>query len=166
MSYSTLAVKILNNMSSAGGGEAILPSKLQQPPTTESSELQAAGSTMEPVQRQGVASPNTEQKEQQEHASAGSSKQGVTFANQDSLPKLPIPELESTCRKYIESLSPLQTPREHEETRASVQDFLKSEGPELQEKLKKYASSKTSYIEQFCMPPQLFRSRSYYVCMC
>lgn len=138
MSYSTLAVKILNNMSSAGGGEAILPSKLQHHPT-ESPELQAIGSTMEPVQKQSVTSPATENQAK-----------GVTFANQDSLPKLPIPELESTCRKYIESLAPLQTPREHEETRASVQDFLKSEGPELQEKLKKYAGSKTSYIEQFC----------------
>jgi len=27
---------------------------------------------------------------------------------------------------------------------------LKSEGPELQERLKKYANGKTSYIEQFC----------------
>ncbi|CRG89758.1 carnitine O-acetyltransferase [Talaromyces islandicus] len=144
MSYSTLAVKILN-MSSAGGGEAILPSKLQNYPaaavaaattTTEAPEMQ----TTEPVQKQNGTSPiSTEQQQPQ----------GVTFANQDSLPKLPIPELESTCRKYIESLAPLQTPREHEETRASVQDFLKSEGPELQEKLKKYASSKTSYIEQF-----------------
>ena len=78
-------------------------------------------------------------------------KQGLTFANQDSLPKLPVPDLESTCKKYLEALSALQTPREQEETRAAVQDFLKSDGPILQEKLKNYASSKTSYIEQFCM---------------
>lgn len=78
-------------------------------------------------------------------------KQGLTFANQDSLPKLPVPDLESTCKKYLEALSALQTPREQEETRAAVQDFLKSDGPVLQEKLKNYASSKTSYIEQFCM---------------
>jgi Choline/Carnitine o-acyltransferase. len=45
--------------------------------------------------------------------------------------------------------SPLQSPREHEDTKAAVQEFLKNEGPELQEKLKKYAFSKTSYIEQF-----------------
>ncbi|KAK1140789.1 carnitine O-acetyltransferase yat1 [Aspergillus melleus] len=76
-------------------------------------------------------------------------KQGLTFANQDSLPKLPVPDLESTCKKYLEALSALQTPREQEETRAAVQDFLKSDGPVLQEKLKNYASSKTSYIEQF-----------------
>jgi carnitine O-acetyltransferase len=76
-------------------------------------------------------------------------KKGLTFANQDSLPKLPIPDLEQTCKRYLESLAPLQTLREQEETKAAVQDFLKSEGPILQEKLKTYASSKTSYIEQF-----------------
>jgi carnitine O-acetyltransferase len=77
-------------------------------------------------------------------------KERSTFANQDTLPKLPIPDLESTCKKYLEALSALQTPREQEETKAAVQDFLKSDGPILQEKLKNYASSKTSYIEQFC----------------
>ncbi|KAL2828406.1 Choline/Carnitine o-acyltransferase-domain-containing protein [Aspergillus cavernicola] len=76
-------------------------------------------------------------------------KGGLTFAQQDSLPKLPIPELESTCRKYIDALAPLQNPKEQEETRAAVRDFLKSDGPALQEKLQQYATSKTSYIEQF-----------------
>jgi carnitine O-acetyltransferase len=74
---------------------------------------------------------------------------GLTFANQDSLPKLPIPDLEDTCRRHLEALSPLQTIREHEETKAAVKDFLKTDGPILQEKLRTYASSKTSYIEQF-----------------
>ncbi|KAL3494438.1 Choline/Carnitine o-acyltransferase-domain-containing protein [Aspergillus germanicus] len=74
---------------------------------------------------------------------------GITFAHQDSLPKLPIPDLESTCRKYIDAVAPLQTPKEQEDTRAAVRDFLKAEGPGLQERLQKYASSKTSYIEQF-----------------
>ncbi|CEJ94091.1 Putative Carnitine acetyl transferase [[Torrubiella] hemipterigena] len=74
---------------------------------------------------------------------------GITFAGQESLPKLPIPELASTCKKYLESLKPLQTPREHAETQFAVQEFLNQDGPELQEKLKSYAQGKTSYIEQF-----------------
>lgn len=77
-------------------------------------------------------------------------KQGMTFANQDSLPKLPIPDLEDTCRKHLQALEALQTPREHEESKAAIREFLKTDGPGLQEKLKTYASSKTSYIEQFC----------------
>ncbi|KHE87119.1 putative carnitine acetyl transferase FacC [Neurospora crassa] len=77
------------------------------------------------------------------------SKGGVTFAHQDKLPKLPIPELESTCQRYLASLKPLQTHREHAETRRAVQEFLQTDGPELHEKLKKYAEDQTSYIEQF-----------------
>lgn len=77
-------------------------------------------------------------------------KQGITFAAQDKLPKLPIPELESTAAKYLTALKPLQSPREHAETKQAVEEFLKTDGPELQERLKKYANGKTSYIEQFC----------------
>ncbi|KAE8449248.1 hypothetical protein EG329_008415 [Mollisiaceae sp. DMI_Dod_QoI] len=76
-------------------------------------------------------------------------KQGITFAAQDKLPKLPIPDLEGSCAKYLAALKPLQSPREHAETNQAVEEFLKSEGPELQERLKKYATGKTSYIEQF-----------------
>lgn len=78
-------------------------------------------------------------------------KKDSTFINQGSLPKLPIPELERTCRRYLEVLAPLQTPREQEETKAAVAHFLKNDGPILQERLKKYATGQTSYIEQFCM---------------
>lgn len=75
---------------------------------------------------------------------------GITFAAQDKLPKLPIPDLELTCQRYLESLRPLQTPRERAETEHAVREFLRGDGPELQEKLKSYAQGKTSYIEQFC----------------
>lgn len=77
-------------------------------------------------------------------------KTGITYACQDKLPKLPIPDLESTCKKYLEALKPLQSAREHEDTIAAVQEFLKNDGPKLQERLKKYATRKSSYIEQFC----------------
>ncbi|CRK16513.1 hypothetical protein BN1708_011802, partial [Verticillium longisporum] len=77
------------------------------------------------------------------------SKGGVTFAHQDDLPHLPIPELSETTEKYLAALKPLQNAREHGETKAAVAEFLKQDGVELQEKLKRYAESKTSYIEQF-----------------
>jgi len=80
------------------------------------------------------------------------SKPGVTFAAQDKLPKLPIPDLEATCKKYLISLDPLQTAREHADSERAVQEFLRSDGPELQEKLKMYSAGKSSYIEQFCEP--------------
>lgn len=83
-------------------------------------------------------------------SSKSQTKPGTTFAAQESLPKLPIPELEATCQRYLESLEPLQSSREHRETEMAVREFLRSEGPELQERLKKYATGKSSYIEQFC----------------
>jgi carnitine O-acetyltransferase len=64
-----------------------------------------------------------------------SPKQGVTFAGQDKLPKLPIPDLDSTLKKYLESLSALQTSREQDESKAACQDFLEGEGKDLQDKL-------------------------------
>ncbi len=85
-------------------------------------------------------------------ATSGSnlSKPGVTFAAQENLPKLPIPDLDATCKRYLEALEPLQSPGEHEDTASAVQDFLRTDGPRLQDRLKKYATGKSSYIEQFC----------------
>lgn len=77
-------------------------------------------------------------------------KPGIMFAGQDKLPKLPIPDLNSTCEKYLEALKPLQNGPEHEETESAVQQFLRNEGPKLQARLKKYALGKASYLEQFC----------------
>lgn len=75
---------------------------------------------------------------------------GITFAAQDKLAKLPIPDLDNTLKKYVDVLKPLQSRREMEDTAAAVQEFLRVEGPELQARLNKYATGKTSYIEQFC----------------
>lgn len=87
------------------------------------------------------------------------SKPGITFAAQDKLPKLPIPDLEQTCKKYLDALDPLQTLREHRDSERAAQEFMKTDGPELQEKLKKYASGKSSYIEQFCKWLCTFRGK-------
>lgn len=75
---------------------------------------------------------------------------GITFGAQDKLPKLPIPDLENTLERYLEALKPLQSSREHGDTQQAIDEFLRTDGPELQERLKSYAQSKTSYIEQFC----------------
>lgn len=81
---------------------------------------------------------------------APKSKPGITFAHQEKLPKLPIPDLDATCDRYMAALEPLQTSREHTETDNAVQEFLRTDGPILQEKLKNYSQDQTSYIEQFC----------------
>ena len=93
-------------------------------------------------------------------ASHGAKQQpGITFAAQDKLPKLPIPELQSTLKKYQDVLRPLQSKQEQEDTAVAAHEFLKGEGLELQARLKKYATGKTSYIEQFCTSPCVFSTK-------
>ncbi|KIK90875.1 hypothetical protein PAXRUDRAFT_831305 [Paxillus rubicundulus Ve08.2h10] len=74
---------------------------------------------------------------------------GRTFANQDALPKLPIPSLEDTCKRYLTALSGLQDDQEHAATVRAVQSFLEGEGPALQKRLKQWAAGRASYIEDF-----------------
>lgn len=118
-----------------------MPKSLNESLASTSPPISAASSIKEPIARR---SPS------------GDAKPGSTFAHQDNLPKLPIQELQDTCRKYLDAVRPLQTLREHQETKAAVREFLKTDGPELHERLKKYASSKSSYIEQFCMLSCIF----------
>ncbi|KAI0930045.1 hypothetical protein AcW1_008823 [Taiwanofungus camphoratus] len=75
--------------------------------------------------------------------------ESMTFARQGELPGLPIPPLEDTCRRYLAALEGLQDPKEHEQTKRAVEDFLRGEGPRWQERLKAYAEDKASYIEEF-----------------
>lgn len=42
-----------------------------------------------------------------------------------------------------------QSPEEHKQTEEVVEGFLKNEGPELHERLKEYASTRASYIEEW-----------------
>ncbi|KAL8679984.1 MAG: hypothetical protein Q9186_003800 [Xanthomendoza sp. 1 TL-2023] len=111
----------------------------QQPPNsdTDRPSLNGVKDAYSPSEREPLAESGPKEKP------------GITYAAQDKLPKLPIPELEDTCRKYQAALEPLQSQREQDDTAAAVRDFLKSDGPELQSRLKKYANGKTSYIEQF-----------------
>ncbi|CUA69616.1 carnitine O-acetyltransferase [Rhizoctonia solani] len=76
-------------------------------------------------------------------------KPDVTFANQASLPKLPLPPLKDTCERYLRALSALQDEREHHATKLAVEDFLARTGPMWDAKLREYAETKDSYIEEF-----------------
>ncbi|WFD00742.1 carnitine O-acetyltransferase [Malassezia yamatoensis] len=73
----------------------------------------------------------------------------ITFARQSELPKLPVPSLEDSCKKFLISVEPLQTPEQHQQTKQVVDRFLKNEGPQMQSDLLKYAETQNSYIEEF-----------------
>ncbi|KAI9923609.1 hypothetical protein MW887_008531 [Aspergillus wentii] len=140
MSYSSTAVRFFTSPKPLRDPMDFSQSQASQP-TLETKIKSSANTSSETVEMSTSTKPND--------TDAAPEKKGVTYSNQDSLPKLPIPDLEGTCQKYLESLSAVQTPREQEESKAAVQEFLGSDGPVLQERLKNYASSKTSYIEQF-----------------
>jgi hypothetical protein len=67
---------------------------------------------------------------------------GHTFANQHNLPKLPIPPLDATCKRYLTALRGLQDDKEHAATLRAVQAFLDGEGPALQEALNEWAKER------------------------
>ncbi|XP_053673314.1 carnitine O-palmitoyltransferase 2, mitochondrial [Anopheles nili] len=69
---------------------------------------------------------------------------------QPSLPRLPIPELEKTCTRYLAAQQPLLAADAYERTKEAVQQFSKNEGPKLQALLKEFDSKNkhTSYISE------------------
>lgn len=73
-----------------------------------------------------------------------------TFSYQNQLQRLPIPDLEETCKNYLDVLRPLQTETEYGKTVEAVAKFLKDgTGCYLDSELRKYAETRNSYIEQF-----------------
>ncbi len=51
-----------------------------------------------------------------------------TFAQEDSLPRVPLPTLEESCERFLSWCAPLLTPGELAETRAEVEEFLRPGG--------------------------------------
>ena len=53
----------------------------------------------------------------------------------DKLPRLPVPPLQETAKKYLNYLQPLLTPEELRHTAGLVEEFVQGDGPNLQEEL-------------------------------
>ena len=47
---------------------------------------------------------------------------------QASLPRLPIPKLEDTSRRYLDAQKPLLTPEQYEKTKKVTENFIGYEG--------------------------------------
>ena len=71
-----------------------------------------------------------------------------TFAFQSKLPRLPIPPLEDTCKRYLSALKALQSPQEHADTERAVRAFLEDPamGPRMQKKLEDWAKDKNRRV--------------------
>ncbi|KAF2840417.1 carnitine acetyl transferas-like protein [Patellaria atrata CBS 101060] len=140
MATRTFTTPVSLNASLASPGVPTLEAKMVETDGVQRSSENAKAETQSFPQ---------ESKQPLEASKNPASKPGITYAAQEKLPKLPIPELESTLKKYVDALEPLQTQKEHLDTVSAVQDFIKGDGVELHEKLKKYASGRSNYIEQF-----------------
>ncbi|XP_015112727.1 carnitine O-palmitoyltransferase 2, mitochondrial [Diachasma alloeum] len=73
-----------------------------------------------------------------------------TMHFQASLPRLPIPKLEDTCKKYLKAQKAILSPEECERTAKNVAAFQLKEGPQLHQQLLELdAKNKhTSYISE------------------
>jgi carnitine O-acetyltransferase len=84
-----------------------------------------------------------------------SSPRKSTYQHQASLPRLPIPRLESTLTKFLSTVEPLLTSSQFEKTKRIVSEFQERQGPQLQQLLHEYdeeckaQKSFGSYIEEF-----------------
>ncbi|KAG8808309.1 Carnitine O-acetyltransferase mitochondrial, partial [Serendipita sp. 400] len=57
---------------------------------------------------------------------SGTSTVGPMLAHEDSLPGLPIPTIQSTAEKYLETTRPHLTPSEFRTTQLAVNEFISS----------------------------------------
>ncbi|KAI9167271.1 Carnitine O-acetyltransferase [Paramyrothecium foliicola] len=62
---------------------------------------------------------------------------GAMLRFQDSLPRLPVPTLDETAKRYLKSLQPLLSQAEFDKSKAAVEEFIKpgGAGSKLQNKL-------------------------------
>lgn len=71
---------------------------------------------------------------------------GPTYAYQRSLPHLPVPSLNSTLSKYLETVQPHLTKEQYEKTNRVVEEFANgSIGKKLQERLELRAKDEKAY---------------------
>lgn len=77
-----------------------------------------------------------------------SPKHPKTYSLQDALPSLPVPDLNQTCRKFLESVRPLLTDEEYAVSKQKVEDFRKKEGKSLHNDLWKYSFTVRNWVEQ------------------
>lgn len=69
---------------------------------------------------------------------------------QPSLPRLPLPELNNTCDRYLKSVKPISNANEYSKTEKFVSDFEKNVGAQLQTLLIQHdkANKHTSYVSE------------------
>ncbi|KAJ1964378.1 Carnitine O-acetyltransferase mitochondrial [Dipsacomyces acuminosporus] len=76
------------------------------------------------------------------------------------LPKLPVPALQDTVSSFISAVRPLFEEAEFERCLAKLNDFVASEGPVLQARLKERAAQKENWLEEWWNEYAYFLNRA------
>ena len=79
-----------------------------------------------------------------------------TFSVDDLLPSLPVPCLNKTCDKYLESVRPFVTDEELKTTIKVVEDFKKGVGKHLHSLLVEKAKHERNWVLSFSAIWQVF----------
>ncbi|KAM7414255.1 hypothetical protein PAMA_019193 [Pampus argenteus] len=61
-----------------------------------------------------------------------SGRKPMLYSFQNSLPRLPVPSINDTCTRYLESVRPLMDDEQYEQMKELTKDFEKNLGPRLQ----------------------------------
>ncbi|XP_061441604.1 peroxisomal carnitine O-octanoyltransferase isoform X2 [Rhineura floridana] len=72
-----------------------------------------------------------------------------TFQYQNSLPSLPVPALDESLKKYLDSVRPFLNQEEYQRTHDIVKRFENGIGKELQQKLLERAKVKRNWLEEW-----------------
>lgn len=70
-----------------------------------------------------------------------------TFEYEESMPSLPVPDLQKTLHRYLDSVKPHVSPEQYRQTEIIVQQFASGIGKELHQKLKNRADNMKNWLE-------------------
>uniref|UniRef100_A0A671XUW0 Carnitine palmitoyltransferase 1A n=1 Tax=Sparus aurata TaxID=8175 RepID=A0A671XUW0_SPAAU len=78
-----------------------------------------------------------------------SGRKPMLYSFQNSLPRLPVPSVKDTCRRYLESVRPLMDDERYERMKGLAKDFEKNLGPRLQWYLKLKSWWASNYVSDW-----------------
>ncbi|CAJ1057385.1 carnitine O-palmitoyltransferase 1%2C liver isoform isoform X1 [Xyrichtys novacula] len=78
-----------------------------------------------------------------------SGRKPMLYSFQNSLPRLPVPTVKDTCRRYLESVRPLMDDEKYERMQGLAKDFEKKLGPRLQWYLKLKSWWASNYVSDW-----------------
>ncbi|XP_071370222.1 carnitine O-palmitoyltransferase 1, liver isoform isoform X1 [Centroberyx affinis] len=78
-----------------------------------------------------------------------SGRKPMLYSFQNSLPRLPVPAVKDTCRRYLESARPLMDDEQYERMEGLAKDFEKNLGPRLQWYLKLKSWWASNYVSDW-----------------